>query len=80
MITLHEFYPKQRNLCGIYYRIRRNDKWENVCISDMTNDEINSIFSTIDKNESNQDYYKNLSKALIETIKNIGNNLDLISK
>lgn len=77
---MHEFYPKQRNLCGIYYRIRRNDKWENVCISDMTNDEINSIFSTIDKNESNQDYYKNLSKALIETIKNIGNNLDLISK
>lgn len=77
---MHELYPKQRNLCGIYYRVKRNDKWDNICISDMTDDEINNIFSSIDKNESSQDYYKNLSKSLINVIKNIGDNLDLIAK
>ena len=28
-----------RNLDGTYFRIKRNDKCENVCFSDMTRDE-----------------------------------------
>lgn len=26
---------KQRNLDGIYFRVERNGKWDNVCYSDM---------------------------------------------
>lgn len=80
MITLHELYPKQRNLCGIYYRVKRNDKWDNICISDMTDDEINNLFLSIDENDFSQDYYKNLSKSLINVLKNIGDKLDLTAK
>lgn len=29
-----------RNLDGIYLRIKRNDKWQAVCLSDMTAEEL----------------------------------------
>lgn len=28
-----------RNLDGIYFRVERNGKWEDLCFSDMTEDE-----------------------------------------
>ena len=73
-------YPVKRNLCGIYYRVKRNDKNENVAITDMTKDEIDRLFNGIDGEPEPELYYKNLSYALIDTIKNIGEQLDLESK
>lgn len=29
----------QRNLDGVYFRVNRNGKWENVCYSDMEKEE-----------------------------------------
>lgn len=73
-------YPRKRNLCGIYYRVKRNNKSENVAITDMTKDEIDKLFSSIDGELEPELYYKNLSYALIDTIKNIGEQLDIESK
>ena len=28
-----------RNLDGVYFRIKRDDKWQNICFSDLTEDE-----------------------------------------
>ena len=28
-------YPKKRNLDGVYFRIRRDDKWYDLCFSDQ---------------------------------------------
>jgi len=34
---------KQRNLDGIYFRVQRDGKWQNVCYSDMEQRERNEI-------------------------------------
>lgn len=32
-------YPVKRNIDGIYFRCMRNGRWENVCWTDMTEEE-----------------------------------------
>ena len=34
---------EKRNLDGIYFRIQRDDKCDNVCFSDLTKDERNEV-------------------------------------
>lgn len=42
-------YPEKHGLCGVYYRIQRGGKWESVCISDMTGEEIATTTENMDK-------------------------------
>ena len=44
-----KIYPRKHGLCGVYYRVNRNDKWESVCISDMTKAEIAEVTKVMDK-------------------------------
>ena len=32
-----------RNLDGVYFRVKRYDKWQNICFTDLTNEETNTI-------------------------------------
>ena len=32
-----------RNLDGVYFRVKRDDKWQNICFTDLTNEETNTI-------------------------------------
>lgn len=32
-------YPVERKLDGVFFRVKRNGKWNNICFSDMTHDE-----------------------------------------
>lgn len=61
-----------RNLDGYYFRVKRNDKWTNVCWSDMTNEER-------DEQMTNRDieWLKSLCKGLGETIHQIGEDIDI---
>lgn len=36
-------YPKKKNLDGMFFRLERNGKFEDVCITDMTDDEFYRI-------------------------------------
>lgn len=38
-------YPRPRELCGAYYRAERDGKWQNVCFSDMTPEEMDSTLA-----------------------------------
>ncbi|MCZ9312052.1 MAG: hypothetical protein O0V67_01620 [Methanocorpusculum sp.] len=38
-------YPYPRELCGVYYRVERDGKWQNICFSDMTPDEMDEHLS-----------------------------------
>ena len=31
------------NLDGVYFRVKRDDKWQNICFTDLTNEETNTI-------------------------------------
>lgn len=62
-----------RNLDGIYFRVKRKDKYENVCFSDLTEDEMNEVLKDRDIK-----WLKSLAKMLGRTIREIGNQLDII--
>lgn len=32
-----------RNLDGVYFRVERNGKWETVCFSDLTDEEMKTV-------------------------------------
>jgi len=61
-----------RKLDGVYFRVKRNDKWENVCISDMTDDERKEALKT-----KNEEFLRKLVDILANTIHDIGEQLDL---
>lgn len=63
---------EKRNLDGIYFRVKRNGKYDNVCFSDMTKDEMKEILSN--KSET---WLVNMCILLGQTIREIGDKFDL---
>ena len=62
-----------RNLDGIYFRIKRNNKYESICFSDLTEDEMDEVLKDRDVK-----WLKSLAKMLGRTIREIGNQFDII--
>ena len=60
-----------RNLDGIYVRIKRNG-YENVCLSDMTDEELEEVCK--DRTSS---WYLSVIKHLCKCLKAIGDELDI---
>lgn len=61
-----------RNLDGIYFRVNRDGKWDNVCFSDL--DEPEMIEAMKDKDIT---WIKSLCIILGKRIKEIGDEFDL---
>lgn len=64
-----------RNLDGVYFRVKRNDKFENVCFSDLSESEMDSVMSDRD-----EQWLKSLCKTLGQTIHRIGDELDIMGE
>ena len=64
-----------RNLDGIYFRVKREDKWCNVCFSDLTDLEKIEVMQNKDVT-----WVKSLCITLGNSIKRIGDELDLIAE
>ncbi len=41
-----EYYPIERELDGIYFRINRNGNWHNICFTDLTKSEREELIKT----------------------------------
>ena len=63
-----------RNLDGIYFRVKRNDEWLNVCFSDLSDDEMEEVMQ-----DRPVEWLKDMCKILGNTIKDIGDQLDLVA-
>lgn len=61
-----------RNLDAVYFRIKRNGKFDNVCFSDLTDDEKQKVMKNRDV-----EWLKSLCVILANTIKDIGDQLDI---
>ena len=61
-----------RDLDGIYFRVKRDEKWDNVCFSDLTDEEMDTVLEGRDT-----EWLKSVCKILGRTIKNIGDELDI---
>lgn len=61
-----------RELDGVYFRIQRKDKWESVCFSDLSEEQMNHVLM----NRSRQWLIK-LCILLGKTIRQIGDEFDI---
>lgn len=64
---------QKRNLDGVYFRVNRDGKWDNVCFSDMTKEERNKVMENRDI-----EWLKSMCQILAGTIADIGEQLDIV--
>lgn len=62
-----------RDLDGVYFRINRNGKWQNICFSDLTEEEMVRVLEDKDKK-----WLKNMCKVLANALRSIGDQLDIV--
>lgn len=65
-------YPKMRDLDGVYFRVERNGKWESISFSDLIPEEQDKVLEKWDR-----DSILRLAKILADTIRTIGDTLDI---
>ena len=65
---------EKRNLDGVYFRVRRDDKWDNVCFSDLTDEEKMEVMSG-----RNIERFKSICIILANTIRKIGDEFDIVA-
>lgn len=62
----------ERNLDGIYFRIKRNDKWMNLCFTDLTEEEREEVLK-----DKSQDFILQLALAMAKRLREVGDQLGL---
>ena len=65
---------EKRNLDGVYFRVQRDGKWDNVCFSDLTDEEKMKVM-----NDRNIEWFKSMCIILGNTIRKIGDEFDIVA-
>lgn len=63
---------KKRELCGIYFRVERNGKYENICFTDMTEKEQLATLNGLSFEAS-----KNMCLWLARVVRDLGDRFDI---
>ncbi|WP_304262616.1 hypothetical protein [Phascolarctobacterium succinatutens] len=61
-----------RDLDGMYFRVKRGKRWESVCFSDLTDEEMDVVLEG-----HSVEWLKSTCKILGRTIRSIGDSLDI---
>lgn len=64
-----------RNLDGIYFRVERDGKWQNVCFSDLTEEEREKIGK-----DRPVTWWKSVACHLADMLKQIGEQFNIVSE
>ena len=64
-----------RNLDGCYFRVKRDDKWQNVCFSDLTPVERDELFENSDRSAV---WWKSLAYHLADCLRHLGDELEVM--
>lgn len=65
---------EKRNLDGVYFLVQRDGKWDNVCFSDLTDEEKMKVM-----NDRNIEWFKSMCIILGNTIRKIGDEFDIVA-
>lgn len=65
---------EQRNLSGMYFRIKRNDRWLNICFEDLTDEEQNELLET-----KNLEFTRGIAIGMAKTLRKIGDQFDIMA-
>ena len=63
---------KKHELCGIYFRVERSGKWENICFTDMTEEEQKEILDILSFEATQK-----LCLWLAQVVRNLGDMFDI---
>lgn len=66
--------PQERNLSGIYTRIKRDGEYQSVDLADMTPEELDEF---LNKEDLTIEYFRRLTQNLIEVIQEIADKFDI---
>lgn len=61
---------QKKNLDGVYFRVNRDGKWDDICFSDLTKEERNEVMENRDI-----EWLKSMCQILADTIAGIGEQL-----
>lgn len=61
-----------RDLDGVYFRVKRDGSWQSICFSDLTDEEMDVVLEG-----RTAEWLKRTCKILGRTIRNIGDSLDI---
>ena len=64
-----------RNLDGVYLRVQRDGKWQNICFSDLTAEERDELFERLQKPA---EWWQSLAYHLADCLKEIGEKFDIV--
>ena len=64
---------KNRKLDGVYFRVERDGKWQNICFTDLTEEEIETVVG-----ERSTEWWKSLALILKGVINDIGEQFDIV--
>ena len=64
-----------RDLDGIYFRVQRDGKWQSICFSDLTEEEMKTVMLNKDIN-----WVKSLAIGIGKRLKEIGDQFDLMGE
>lgn len=62
-----------RDLDGLYFRVKRGEMWQSICFSDLTDEEMDEILKDRDV-----EWLKSVCKILGRTIRRIGDELEIV--
>jgi hypothetical protein len=63
----------KRNLDGVYFRVKRDEKWEDICFTDLTQDERYRILEG-----KSAEWLKSMVLHLANIIEDIGELMDIV--
>lgn len=61
-----------RNLDGVYFRVKRDGKWGNVCFSDMTREERDEVIK-----DRPAEWWKELAYIMADCLKSVGDQFSI---
>lgn len=67
-------YPEPRKLDGVFFRIKRDGQWHNICFSDLTEAEQNHVMAG-----RSEEWLKSLACILADVIRKIGDQFDIMA-
>jgi hypothetical protein len=65
-------YPVIHGIDGVYFRVQRNDKWENICFSDLTEEEQDEMMK-----DRSEEWLKSLCKILGNSIHKVAEQFEI---
>lgn len=71
----------QRNLDGVYFRVKRDGKYESICYSDMTTEERDEIAENLKKSRTPEEqatWWRSMANILADQLYYMGEQLGVM--